>query len=57
MVPEGVLLTLNVPLASRQTVFTIFEAKLITLPYPDELQWALQWNIEAPCLDISGDQM
>ena len=33
-VSEGLLLTLNIPLASRQTVFTLFEAKLIPMPFP-----------------------
>ena len=56
-VPEGLLLTLNLPLASRQTVFTHFEAKLFPMLYPHDLQAALVWNIEAPNLAISEDQM
>ena len=56
-VPEGLLMTLNIPLASRQTVFTLFEAKLIPMPYPDDPQLALKWDIEAPFLAISEDQM
>ena len=56
-VPEGILMTLSIPLASRQTVFTLFEAKLIPMPYPDDPQLALKWDIEAPYLAISEDQM
>ena len=56
-VSEGILMTLNIPLASRQTVFTLFEAKLIPMPYPDDPQLALKWDIEAPFLAISEDQM
>ena len=56
-VPEGILMTLSIPLASRQTVFTLFEAKLIPMPYPDDPQLALKWDIEAPFLAISEDQM
>ena len=50
-VSEGLLLTLNIPLASQQTVFTLSEAELvliILLPFPDDPQTALTWNIEAP---------
>ena len=56
-VEEGLLMTLNIPLASRQTVFTVYEAKLIPMPYPDDPQSALTWNIEAPCLTLSEDHM
>ena len=56
-VPEGFLMTLSIPLASGQTVFTLFEAKLIPMPYPDDPQLALKWDIEAPYLAISEDQM
>ena len=56
-VPEGILMTLSITLASRQTVFTLFEAKLIPIPYPDDPQLALKWDIEAPYLAFSEDQM
>ena len=52
-VSEGLLLPLNIPLASQQTVFSLFEAKLIPMPYPDAPQTALTWNIEAPYLALS----
>ena len=47
-VPEGLLLTLDLPLASRQTVLPLFEAKLFRMPYPNDPQSALIWNIGAP---------
>ena len=56
-VSEGLLLTLNIPLASQQTVFTLFEAKLIQMPFPDDPQTALTWNIEAPYLPLSESEL
>ena len=41
-VPEGLLLTLNIQLVSWQTVFTLLEAKLMHMPYPDDPQSALK---------------
>ena len=51
------LLTLNIPLASQQTVFTFFEAKLIPMPFPDDSQTALIWTIEAPYLAPSENKL
>ena len=56
-VSEGLLLTLNLPLASQQTVFTLFEAKLIPMPFPDDPQTALTWTIEAPYLALSENKL
>ena len=56
-VSEGLLLTLNIPLASQQTVFTHFEAKLIPMPFPDDPQTALTWNIEAPYLALFENKL
>ena len=56
-VHEGLLMTLNIPLASKQTVFTVYEAKSIPMPYQDDPQSALTWNIEAPYLALSEDHM
>ena len=50
-------MTLNVPLASKKSVFTVFEANLFPIPYPDDPQSALTWNIEAPYLALSEDHM
>ena len=55
-VSEGLLLTLNIPLASQQNFFTLFEAKLISMPFPDDPQTALKWNIEAAYLAISENK-
>ena len=44
-VTDGLLMTLN------------YEAKLIPMPYPDDPQSALTWNIEAPYLALSEDHM
>ena len=44
-VSEGLLLTINIPLASQQTVFTLFEAELIPMPFPDDPQTALRSSI------------
>ena len=56
-VSEGLLLTLNIPLVSQQTVCTFFEAKLIPMPFPDDPQTALTWNIEAPYLALSENKL
>ena len=56
-VSEGLLLTPNIPLASQQTVFTLFEAKLFPMPFPDDPQTALTWNIEAPYLALSENKL
>ena len=55
-VPEGLLLTLSIPLVSRETVFTLFEAKVILMLGPNDPQAALVWSIQAPYLAISEDQ-
>ena len=44
-VSEGLLLTLNIPLASQQTVFRLFKAKLIPMPFRGDPQTAVTWNI------------
>ena len=56
-VSEGLLLTLNIRLASQQTGLTLFEAKLIPMPFPDDSQRALTWNIEAPYLALSENKL
>ena len=56
-VSEGLLLTLNIPLASRQTVFSLFEAKLIPMRFPNDPESALMWDIEVPFLAISENLM
>ena len=55
-VSEGLFLILNIPIASQQTVFTLFEAKLFPMPFPGETQTALTWDIKAPHLDLSENE-
>ena len=56
-VSEGLFLTLNRPLASQQTVFILFETKLIPMLFPDDRQTALTWNIKAPFLALSENKL
>ena len=55
-VEQGLIVTLAIPLASRQTVFTVYKAQTVPVPLP-ESQMAVKWSIEAPYLAISEDQM
>ena len=54
--PDELLLTLNIPPASQPTVFTPFEAKLLSKLIPDEPQMAPTWQKEAPYLTLSEDK-
>ena len=56
-VSEGLSLALNIPPASQQTVFTLLAAKLIPMPFPDDPQTALTWNIKAPNLALSENKL
>ena len=56
-VSEGLLLTINIPPASQQTVFTPFETTRIPMLFPDDPQTALTWNIEAPNLALSENKL
>ena len=57
MVPESILLTLKKQLESQQTVFTLFEAKLIPMPFPDYPQMAPTWNIEVSHSALSENKL
>ena len=52
---EGLVLTLAIPLASRQT-FSTYQAQIVPMPQ-SEPRMAIRWVIEAPYLAISEDQM
>ena len=54
---EGLLLTLNIPLASQPTVFTFFEAKPLPQFFPDDPQTAVRWKKEAPFLAFSDKNL
>ena len=53
---EGLILTLAIPLASRQTVFSTYQAQIVPMPQP-EPRMTIRWVIEAPYLAISEDQL
>ena len=53
-VDEGLILTLAIPLASRQTVFSVYRAHVLPMPQP-EPRMAIRWVVEAPYLAISED--
>ena len=55
MVNEGMILTLAIPLASRQTVFSTYSARVVPMPQR-EPRMAIKWVIEDPYLAISEDQ-
>ena len=55
-VEQGLLLTLAIPLASRQTSFHVYSAHVIPMPQQDPKE-ALQWIIEGPYLAISQNSM
>ena len=55
-IKEGLLMTLSIPLASRQTAFTVYKEHAIPLPQP-EPESALKWKVEAEYLAVSEDQM
>ena len=55
-VKEGLLMTLSIPLASRQKAFTVYKAYAIPMPQPKP-DLALKLKIEAEFLAVSEDQM
>ena len=55
-IPEGLLLTLAIPLASSQTTFQIYKAVTVPMPQPDPKE-AIQWSVEGQYLAISEDSM
>ena len=55
-VEEGLIVKLSIPLASRQTVFSLYSAETVPMPQPAS-QLAIKWSIKAPYLAISEDQM
>ena len=56
MVNKGLILTLAIPLASRQTLFSTYSARVVPMPQT-EPRMAIKWVIEDPYLAISEDQM
>ena len=55
-VDQGLVMRIAIPLASKQTAFTVFRS--IAVPMPQlEPDLAIRWKLEAPCLAISEDDM
>ena len=52
----GILLTLAIPMSSRQTAFNMYKADRISMPRTDSSQ-ALMWVTEGPYLAISEDSI
>ena len=55
-IPEGLLLTLAVPIASSQTAFQIYKAVTVPTLQPDPKE-VVQWSVEGQYLAISEDSM
>ena len=55
-IPEGLLLTLAIPLASSQTAFQIYKAVTVPMPQPDPKE-GIQWSVEGQYFAISEDSM
>ena len=52
--PQGLMMTMSIALASRRTVITIYQAIPLPMPQIDEVD-ALQWDIQAEYLAVSED--
>ena len=55
-VDQGLIMRIAIPLASKQTAFTVFRAQAVPMPQP-EPDLAIKWKLEAPYLAISEDNM
>ena len=56
-ISEGLFLTLNLALASQQTVCTLLEANFVPMRFPDDPLRDLTWNIEASILALSENKL
>ena len=52
--PHGLMLTMSIPLASRRTVMTTYQALPLPMPQVDDVE-AVQWEIESEYLAVSED--
>ena len=52
--PEGLVMTLSIPLASSQTALKVYRAHILPMPQ-DEPGTALRWKTESPYLAVSED--
>ena len=53
---QGLLMTMAIPFASRQTTFTLYKAIVVPLPQMDE-DIAIKWDVEAEYLAVSENMM
>ena len=53
---QGLLMTMAIPFASRQTAFTVYKAIVVPLPQMDE-DIAIKWDVEAENLAVSENMM
>ena len=53
---QGLLMTMGIPFASRQTAFTVYKAIVVPLPQMDE-DTAIKWDVEAEYLAVSENLM
>ena len=52
--PQGLMLAMTIPLASRRTVMTTYQALPLPMPQLDDVE-AVQWEIESEYLEVSED--
>ena len=55
-VDQGLVMRIAIPLASKQTAFTVFRSNAVPMPQLDS-DLAIKWKLEAPYLAISEDNM
>ena len=55
-VDQGLLMRIAIPLASKQTAFTVYRSIAVTMPQL-EPDLAIKWKLEAPYLAISEDNI
>ena len=53
---DGLLMTTVIPIASRQSAFTVYKAIVVSLPQMDE-DMGIKWNVEADYLAVSKNLM
>ena len=53
-IDEGLLMTLSIPLPSKQTAFSVYRVHTIPIPQPEDIV-ELRWKTEADYLAISED--
>ena len=52
VVEQGLIMRIAIPLAKKNSAFTVFRAVAVAMPQP-EPDLAIKWKLEAPYLAIS----